>query len=59
MTTDMPYGWKKTGETYACCLCGKPTLNRRLFVDGPIGGKDGYSWCDECGARIMEVDDEE
>lgn len=52
MATDMPYWWKKTGETYACCLCGKPTSNRRLFVDGPIGGKDGYSWCDECIAEF-------
>lgn len=45
MTTYMPYGWQKTGETYTCERCGKPTSNRRLFVDGPIGGKDGYSWC--------------
>lgn len=48
MTTDVPYGWQKTGETYTCSLCGKPTPNRKLFADGPIGGKDGYSWCDEC-----------
>lgn len=47
MTTDMPYGWQKTGETYTCERCGKPTPNRRLF----LSGKDGYSWCDECIAE--------
>lgn len=46
--TGMPYGWRKTGETYTCERCGKPTSNRKLFTCGPIGGKVGYSWCDEC-----------
>lgn len=46
--TDMPYGWRKTGETYTCSRCGKATQNRKLFMGGPIGGKVGYSWCDEC-----------
>ena len=46
--TDMPYGWRKTGETYTCERCGKPTPNRKLFTGGSIGGKVGYSWCDEC-----------
>ena len=35
-------------ETYKCDLCGKPTSNRTFFVTGPINGRDGYSWCDEC-----------
>ena len=48
MTTDVPYGWRKTGETYTCERCGKPTSNRKLF----LCGKDGYSWCDECIAEI-------
>ena len=48
MTTDVPYGWQKTGETYTCERCGKPTSNRKLF----LSGKDGYSWCDECIAEI-------
>ena len=48
MATDVPYEWRKTGETYTCKLCGKPTSNRKLFTGGPVGGKDGYSWCDEC-----------
>lgn len=46
--TDMPYGWRKTGETYTCERCGKPTPNRKLFTGGSIGGKVGYSWCDKC-----------
>lgn len=33
---------------YVCELCGKPTSNRKVFSSGPIYGKDGYSWCDEC-----------
>lgn len=52
MTTDMPYGWRKTGETYSCSRCGKPTSNRMLFDGGPLAGKDGYSWCDECIAEF-------
>lgn len=48
MTTDVPYGWRKTGETYTCKRCGKPTHNRKLFAGGPIGEEDGFSWCDEC-----------
>lgn len=44
----MPYGWRKTGETYTCERCGKPTPNRKLFTGGSIGGKVGYSWCDKC-----------
>lgn len=48
MTTGMPYGWQKTGETYTCERCDKPTSNRKLF----LCGKDGYSWCDECIAEI-------
>lgn len=55
MTTNVTYGWQKTGETYTCRRCGKPTPNRKFFTGGPIGGKDGYSWCDEC---IAEVDRE-
>ena len=58
MTTDVPYGWRKTGETYTCERCGKPTSNRKLFVCGPIGSKDGYSWCDECIEYIAEFDRE-
>lgn len=52
MTTDMPYGWRKTGETYSCSRCAKPTSNRMLFAGGPLAGKDGYSWCDECIAEF-------
>jgi len=52
MATDMPYGWQKTGETYTCERCGKPTPNRKLFTGGPIGEKDGFSWCDECIAEF-------
>lgn len=52
MATDMPYGWQKTGETYTCERCGKPTPNRNLFTGGPIGEEDGFSWCDECIAEF-------
>lgn len=46
MATDMPYGWQKTGETYTCERCGKPTSNRKLF----LSGKDGY-----CKRRIEDM----
>lgn len=36
------------GETYKCDLCGKLTSNSTFFWSGPIGGRDGYSLCDEC-----------
>lgn len=48
MSTDVPYGWRKTGETYTCERCGKPTSNRKLS----LYGKGGYSWCDECGFEM-------
>ena len=50
------------GDTYKCDLCGKPTSNRTFFSSGPIGGKDGYSWCDECVSyfdRKMEWENEQ
>lgn len=39
-------------EMYACDLCGKPTLNFVPFVCGPIAGKLGRSWCDDCEERF-------
>ena len=35
-------------EMYTCDLCGKPTPNFELFTGGPIAGKLGRSWCDDC-----------
>lgn len=35
-------------KLYVCDLCGKPTSNHTFYWSGPICGKDGYSWCDEC-----------
>lgn len=48
MTTDVPYGWQKTGETYTCERCGKPTNNRTPFPISQLDGLSGYSICDKC-----------
>lgn len=37
---------------HVCDFCGKPTPNRTMYPYGPIGGRDGYSWCDECRSTI-------
>lgn len=39
-------------EMYACDLCGKPTTNFVPFIFGPIAGKLGRSWCDDCEKRF-------
>lgn len=39
-------------DMYTCSLCGKPTPNFVPFTFGPIGGKLGHSWCDECEKRF-------
>lgn len=39
-------------DMYACGLCGKPTPNFVPFTCGPIAGKLGRSWCDDCEERF-------
>ena len=39
-------------EMHVCALCGKPTPNFVPFTCGPIAGKLGCSWCDECEKRF-------
>lgn len=35
-------------DMHACDLCGRPTPNFTPFTNGPIAGKLGRSWCDDC-----------
>lgn len=37
---------------YTCDLCGKPTPNFTPWTCGPIAGKLGRSWCDDCEERF-------
>lgn len=37
-----------TSDMHTCDLCGKPTPNFTTWESGPILGKLGYSWCDDC-----------
>ena len=39
-------------EMHTCDLCGKPTPNFVPFTCGPIAGKLGRSWCDDCEKRF-------
>ena len=39
-------------EMYTCEICGKPTPNFEPWTCGPIAGKLGRSWCDECEKRF-------
>lgn len=39
-------------DIYTCALCGKPTPNFTPSVFGPIAGKFGYSWCDDCTEKF-------
>ena len=39
-------------DMYACGLCGKPTPNFKPWTCGPIAGKLGRSWCDDCEKRF-------
>ena len=39
-------------DMHTCDLCGKPTPNFVPFTCGPIAGKLGYSWCDDCEERF-------
>ena len=39
-------------EMYTCDLCGKPTSNFVPWTCGPIAGKLGRSWCDDCEKRF-------
>ena len=35
-------------DMHTCDLCGKPTPNFVPWTCGPIAGKLGRSWCDDC-----------
>lgn len=37
---------------HTCDLCGKPTPNFTPWACGPIAGKLGRSWCDDCEERF-------
>ena len=39
-------------EMHICDRCGKPTPNFVPFTCGPIAGKLGRSWCDDCEKRF-------
>ena len=39
-------------EMYTCEICGKPTPNFEPWTCGPIAGKLGRSWCDDCEKRF-------
>lgn len=39
-------------DMHICDRCGKPTPNFVPFTCGPIAGRLGRSWCDDCEKRF-------
>lgn len=49
-------------DMHTCDLCGKPTSNFTPWTCGPIAGKLGRSWCDDCEEqfkRELALEDEQ
>lgn len=48
MTTDMPYGWRKTGETYSCSRCGKTKVKGSILLTQGLTVCRDIDLCGEC-----------